>query len=191
MTAQFIHLHYLSVLSRCQHNHSAVTTALKRVWGWKGTCERGAFSSPEIKTDGQGVTLRPNHLTNTNGCTRLPVKARAHCHPNHHHNLITPAARTTDKKKKKAETHWVFESGTVFPPLPLSHWVFYISSTPQTLWTAHEWHLATCMSYCIVGILDELTYHKSIMLFRGKEKVINHEIKQPKLTIHLEGETAK
>lgn len=29
----------------------------------------------QIETDGQGVTLRPSHLTGTNGCTRLPVEA--------------------------------------------------------------------------------------------------------------------
>lgn len=30
---------------------------------------------PQIENDGQDVTLRPDHLTGTNGCTRLPVKA--------------------------------------------------------------------------------------------------------------------
>ncbi len=29
----------------------------------------------QTETDGQGVTLRPSHLTGTNGCTRLPVEA--------------------------------------------------------------------------------------------------------------------
>lgn len=29
----------------------------------------------QIQTDGQGATLRPSHLTGTNGCTRLPVEA--------------------------------------------------------------------------------------------------------------------
>lgn len=30
---------------------------------------------PQIETDGQGVTLRPSHLSGANGCTRLPVEA--------------------------------------------------------------------------------------------------------------------
>lgn len=28
----------------------------------------------QIWTDGRGVTLRPSHLTGSNGCTRLPVE---------------------------------------------------------------------------------------------------------------------
>lgn len=33
----------------------------------------GKSTFPQIETDGQGLTLRPGHLTGTNGCTRLPV----------------------------------------------------------------------------------------------------------------------
>lgn len=50
----------------------------------------------QIKTDGQGVTLKPSHLTATNGCTRLPVEASAS--PSKSPSQIDSASSATDRK---------------------------------------------------------------------------------------------
>lgn len=84
VAGQFIHLHYISL--RCRFGVSALLpdyhhVVTKDPSGEKWTCERASSENGksmfhQMETDGQGVTLRPSHLTGTNGCTRLPVQAK-------------------------------------------------------------------------------------------------------------------
>lgn len=55
----------------------------------------------QIETDGQGVTLRPSHLTGTNGCTRLPVQANPL--PSKSPSQTDSAGSAAEKKKKIAQ----------------------------------------------------------------------------------------
>lgn len=56
----------------------------------------------QIETDGQGVTLRPNHLTGTNGCTRLPVEANTL--PSKSPSQIDSAGSATEKYLRSARS---------------------------------------------------------------------------------------
>lgn len=70
----------------CQHFCQTITTWLRAlktgsagergllVLG-KSILWNGKSAFYQIESDGKGVTLRPSHLTGTNGCTRLPVEA--------------------------------------------------------------------------------------------------------------------
>jgi len=49
----------------------------------------------QIETDGQGVTLRPSHLTGSNGYTRLPVEASLL--PSKSQSQIDSASSATEK----------------------------------------------------------------------------------------------
>lgn len=69
----------------------------------------------QIEIDGQGVTLRPNRLRGTNGCTRLPVEASSS--PSKSPSQIDSAGSATEKQLK---------SDGLPPPLetPFSHqWI--------------------------------------------------------------------
>lgn len=100
VAGQFIHLHYISVCCRAEvsallpDNHHVVTCTRGRIWERSAGHLRNKESVfDQIQTDGRGATLRSSHLTDTNGCTRLPAR----CHPHHHLQLIAPAVAQTDQ----------------------------------------------------------------------------------------------
>lgn len=78
----------------------------------------------QIETDGQGVTLRPSHLTGTNGCTRLPVAANPL--PSKSPSQTDSASSATEKKNNSDQPTLNLKSDGLPPPLetPFSHrWV--------------------------------------------------------------------
>lgn len=112
-------LHYSVVDLGCQHLCQPITVwlpALKKDLRAKGKSVFG-----QIKTDGQGVTLKPSHLTGTNACTRLPVEATAL--PSKSPFQIDSASNATEKylwsARSQPQIRWSLSSirNAIFPPV--------------------------------------------------------------------------
>lgn len=90
-------------------------------WAWERAERKSLFRQRE--TDGQGVTLRPGHLTATNGCTRFPVQANTSPSTSPSQNWW---CRQKKKKKISDLPTLYLESDGLLPPLemPFCHrWV--------------------------------------------------------------------
>lgn len=87
----------------------------------KASVWNGKSMFHQIESDGQSVTLRPSHLTSTNGCTRLPVQANTL--PSKSPPQIDSTSSAIEKYLRPAsfqpQTWWPLSSirNTIFPPV--------------------------------------------------------------------------